>query len=260
MGTTIIAKNQTAGDLPLRFLTAPDAKIPASGQVTLTDYNTVGEIQESFQLFDDYITNDDVLLNLNGADLTKNQSLWVRESVTPKYNNNSTVQPGVTDDKDDGYSKGSVWIDTANQKSYICVDDASGAAIWRIAGDDDTSIGERSGVDISFFTSATPFVESNSTTPRVVVIGIFPGTNDMNPTKFKAITGRGGTAGYSILSSYDLTNGNPIATLTWTEVGPQLIQTSALTNLPPEQAMFQFELYKFDGGSSKSTLYYLSFR
>jgi hypothetical protein len=260
MATIIIAKNQTAGDLPLRFLSAPDAKIPASGQVTLTDSNTVAEIQESFQLFDDYITNDDVLLNLNGVDLTKAQSLWVRESVTPKYKNDAVTAPTNNEDKDDGYSKGSVWIDTVNTKSYICVDDASGAAIWRIAGDTDTSIGERSGVDISFFTSATPYVESNSTTPKVVVIGIFPGTDSMYPSKFKAITGRGGTSGSSKLDIWDLTNGNPVGELTWTGVGPQLIQTDTLTNLPPLNAMFQFRLYKADSGSSKSLLYYLSLR
>ena len=37
--TTIIAKNQTAGDLALTRLVAPDAKIPASGQAQLTDWN-----------------------------------------------------------------------------------------------------------------------------------------------------------------------------------------------------------------------------
>lgn len=74
MSTVIIAKNQTAGDLSLANLSAPNPKIPASGQVTLTDYNDVWEIQEDPELLA-YITNDEVLLKLNGIDLNKADSL-----------------------------------------------------------------------------------------------------------------------------------------------------------------------------------------
>jgi hypothetical protein len=76
MATTIIAKNQTAGDLLLDNLAASDRKIPASGQVMLTDYNRVWEIQEDTQLRT-YINDDKVLLNLNGVDLNKEASLYI---------------------------------------------------------------------------------------------------------------------------------------------------------------------------------------
>jgi len=71
---TIIAKNQTVADLSLTRLSAPDAKIPASGQATLTDYNFEYEIAEDFELID-YIANDQVLLNLDNVDLNKSESL-----------------------------------------------------------------------------------------------------------------------------------------------------------------------------------------
>jgi len=74
MSTIIIAKNQTAGDLPLKNLSAPDAKIPASGQVTLTAYNFVWDIQEDAELLA-YINAGDVLLNVDGKDLNKEESL-----------------------------------------------------------------------------------------------------------------------------------------------------------------------------------------
>jgi hypothetical protein len=39
--------------------------------------------------------------------------------------------PTVNDDSGDGYSVNSIWIDTTNDKAYICLDATVGAAIWR---------------------------------------------------------------------------------------------------------------------------------
>jgi hypothetical protein len=72
--TTIIAANQTAGALSLTKLSAPNQQIPASGSVTLTDFNFVWEIVEDTEL-DGYINSDDVLLDVDGTLLTKAQSL-----------------------------------------------------------------------------------------------------------------------------------------------------------------------------------------
>jgi len=68
----LIAKNLTAGDLPLVQLSVPDCKIPASGQVTLTDYNGQAAIREDAQLLG-YIQDDKVILNFEGTDLSKAQ-------------------------------------------------------------------------------------------------------------------------------------------------------------------------------------------
>jgi hypothetical protein len=44
----------------------------------------------------------------------------------------ATVAPAVTDDNDPGgYSVGSIWIDVTADKSYICVDNSAGAAVWK---------------------------------------------------------------------------------------------------------------------------------
>ena len=50
MSTTLIAKNQTGGDLTLSQLPIPNNTIPGSGQVTLTDFATVNEIQDDVEL------------------------------------------------------------------------------------------------------------------------------------------------------------------------------------------------------------------
>jgi hypothetical protein len=47
---------------------------------------------------------------------------------------NATTAPTVNDDSADGYSVNSVWIDTTNDKAYICLDATVGAAVWQIIG------------------------------------------------------------------------------------------------------------------------------
>lgn len=70
---TVIAKNQTSGDLTLAQLPVPNNQIPASGQVTLTDYATLSEIQEDVELRA-YIAFGAVILNVDGSDLSATES------------------------------------------------------------------------------------------------------------------------------------------------------------------------------------------
>lgn len=74
MSVAVIAKNQMAEALSLTELSAPDQEIPASLQVTLTLFNFVWEIQESSELRN-YVDTNQVIINLDGSDLTKEQSL-----------------------------------------------------------------------------------------------------------------------------------------------------------------------------------------
>lgn len=43
----------------------------------------------------------------------------------------AAAAPTVNDDAGDGYSVGSIWTDTTNDKSYICSDSTVGAAVWQ---------------------------------------------------------------------------------------------------------------------------------
>jgi hypothetical protein len=47
-----------------------------------------------------------------------------------KQNRNAVTDPTVNDDIDLGYSRGSVWINTSNNSSFICTDNTDGAAVW----------------------------------------------------------------------------------------------------------------------------------
>lgn len=44
---------------------------------------------------------------------------------------NGTTAPTVNDDTGSNYAVGSLWVDTTNDLVYVCVDNSSGAAVWR---------------------------------------------------------------------------------------------------------------------------------
>jgi predicted secreted protein len=76
-----------------------------------------------------------------------------------------TTAPATTDDNADDYSIGSTWVDITNDKSYVCVDAALGAAVWIETTEVNTAsnVGsgtglvfkQKTGVDFEFKTVAT---------------------------------------------------------------------------------------------------------
>jgi len=132
--TTIVVQNQTASDLNLRQLSAIDGIIPASGSANLSDYNGRTEIYEDSQLRG-YIESDDVLIEVNSVLLTKEQSLsFLDWDSGPKSNMSATNAPGVNDDSTQGYSVGSLWVDTVGSVAYTCTDASVGSAVWLAQG------------------------------------------------------------------------------------------------------------------------------
>ena len=63
-----------------------------------------------------------------------------------KSNLVATVAPGATDDSAAGYSVGSFWIDTTNDKAYVCLDATAAAAVWT-----EVTQGGGGGTDTSVF-------------------------------------------------------------------------------------------------------------
>jgi hypothetical protein len=49
-----------------------------------------------------------------------------------KQNLSAAIAPTSSDDAGDGYSVGSMWIDTAADNVYICVDSTVGSSVWKL--------------------------------------------------------------------------------------------------------------------------------
>lgn len=98
----VIAKNQTGGSITLEQLALTIPASPGSG--TLTDFNTLNEIQDDVQLKAE-ITSGNILLNDGTTDLTLEESLNFASTLTALgdpdkiieiQNDGSTVVHGVT--------------------------------------------------------------------------------------------------------------------------------------------------------------------
>lgn len=58
----------------------------------------------------------------------------VKWKTVPTSEKNTSREPNSTDDDTRGHSVGSTWVNTANDKSYICVNNLTNNAIWRHVG------------------------------------------------------------------------------------------------------------------------------
>lgn len=54
----------------------------------------------------------------------------VNNATMVKKNLNASAPPTVNDDSSQGYSVGSIWIDTTNKIVYWCSDTSVGSAVW----------------------------------------------------------------------------------------------------------------------------------
>lgn len=52
--------------------------------------------------------------------------------IQPKHKFDGTAAPAITDDRDDGYSEGSRWINVLTGIEYLCVDATVGEARWAV--------------------------------------------------------------------------------------------------------------------------------
>ncbi len=126
---TIILTNTTLNAIDLVQLAAT---IPASGSVTITDFDLVEEVLNDPQL-SGLIDAGDVTATVAGKVLTSEQTkarVTSLHALDIKHNLAGIVAPTVTDDAANGYQVGSVWVDVVTDIAYTCLDSTTNAAVW----------------------------------------------------------------------------------------------------------------------------------
>lgn len=88
---------------------------------------------------------------------------------------NATTAPAVGDDSGDGYGVGSVWIDTTNDKFYICVDASLGAAVWKIFQPYSAILDEYAAVDPT--AAGLALLDDADASAQRTTLGLVIGTN-----------------------------------------------------------------------------------
>lgn len=174
-----------------------------------------------------------------------------------RHNLAAASGPLSSNDVDEGYGVGSVWVDLTNDRAYLCVDagtPSTDTAVWRMIGSEDRRHGERSGTELLFINNLTPYVNINTTAPTYLTIGyfVFPGTSVYNPNIFHMIGSRSAASGSSNLRLYDQTNAQQIALINYTAT-PVAVYSSSLSNLPTGQAIFSVQANRSGGGGVGNT-------
>ncbi|NRA75124.1 MAG: hypothetical protein HRU16_04215 [Planctomycetes bacterium] len=130
---TIILDNTTGSAIELKQLAVI---VPASGSVTVSDFDSPSEVLNDKEL-QTALDAGDITVTYMAVVLTLEQSKALIQPITAldiKHNLTALVPPGVGDDDAAGYSVGSNWIDTVGGSAYQCLDDATGAANWSKSG------------------------------------------------------------------------------------------------------------------------------
>ncbi len=127
---TITLNNETASDIDLTQLAV---LVPASGSVTVSDFDLTDEILNDEQLQTELAAGN-ISVTYNGLTLTVAQSqakILPQQDLDILHNLSAVIDPTATDDEDAGYSAGSFWVNTVTRRSFQLINAAAAAAIWR---------------------------------------------------------------------------------------------------------------------------------
>ena len=64
------------------------------------------------------------------AGLGTDTTPWTKKLEVPKTNLSASADPTTGDDSDDGYSVGSRWENTTDDREFVCLDATAAAAVW----------------------------------------------------------------------------------------------------------------------------------
>jgi len=115
----------------------------------------------------------------------------------------ATADPTVSNDNTQGYGIGSLWVRTSTHRIYVCVDAATGAAVWKVLDFGERTIWQDCR---SVFDATAPYKSKANATPEVALKMQFPGTNDVGtPTLVETMVQAGNTNVTGVVSLVDVT-------------------------------------------------------
>lgn len=126
---TIDANNNTMtniSDSSIKAAAAIDASKIADGTVSNTEYQHLNGLTGNIQTQMNTHTSD----TGNPHGVTKAQ-VSLGNVQNTKVNLSATTNPSAADDSSAGYTIGSKWINTTNEKEYVCVDNTTSSASWK---------------------------------------------------------------------------------------------------------------------------------
>ena len=131
-------------------------------------------------------------------DLTNTRWELLNPATTVVKNNfAASAAPASGDDSGDGYSAGSMWVNTSTDTFYVCVDSTLGAAVWR--GSDEIIAAGSAGVVVKNSAGATVATLGSAATANVSFAGAVNITGDLGMTgKVNTAATASGGAGLNI--------------------------------------------------------------
>lgn len=129
------------------FLSYPEETTPATDDQTwiITDINEVTEEFTTKRIPISGLVSMSVAVQADCSTITSGYCIdsdtgvlyyWDGDSVETSGGSSlnnlaAAADPAVGDDSGDGYSVGSVWINTTDDKTFVCADATVGAAVWK---------------------------------------------------------------------------------------------------------------------------------
>jgi hypothetical protein len=69
------------------------------------------------------------------SDASVGAAVWKRILITSQYLRTTGADPTANDDSGDGYQVGTLWINTTDDRAFVCADNTLTAAVWRELAD-----------------------------------------------------------------------------------------------------------------------------
>lgn len=153
-------------------------------------------------------------------------------ALTARAKLDATADPTTSDDDSAGYSAGSLWVDVTNDKSWVCVDASTGAAVWKQTGGTGAGTTDHGALTGLADDDHTQYIkDSEFTAADTVLLGTGSGTFTELQHGFSKTTAPTGTddntAGWAVGSIWIDTTGDTIyicydattSNALWQEVG-----------------------------------------